>query len=716
MTRAVRYFFAIVILMPASLARAQSPNGGGTVTVPLTIDYQTLSAAMKQQVFTSGGRAILWQGIGDCNYLTAENPVLSHRNQTVQLETDGHLSIGVKFGATCVNPIVWNGIIQAETAPYVAGTMLKLRITDLNLLNAHHRKTLIAGKGFDLVKRYFIPRLETFEFNLNPITDQLKQLAMAASPPDVAQRVNAALATLRVMPQIAALDDGIRATIQLTLPAMPTAAPTPAQPVQLTGAEVTAFETQLDQWDAFLVFAIKQLGGLSPDPQFRDDLLGLLLDSRARLVAALQNPQSGGPDPVRLLFLEIWRRLGDIVRAAARRGTLGDRSLQFLEFVSAGDALFAFDQAAPALGMRISADDLRRLAHIMAPQSTVDPLAFSFAEDPELQKMFNVQQPIESEGPLETEPIEAPSPAPTSTASLAPSMTPQASPSATPIPSATSTPAESPSPAPSESPSATIAPAASPSATETRAAPSLSGTPTATPSSASVFDLDALRLLVSPSSAWAAEDRPTATTGIMPKLQALGKKLRRAVVSSDNADQYHADMERLLDLSAANEYASWRGDPSDRATYLKLAKAVAWQESCWRQFVVHRNRIVFLESSSHDVGLMQVNRLVWRGFYSIPRLEWDILYNSSAGMQILARLMDDIEKKRGASGSPGDLARSVYAAYNGGPSAYRRWRSHEPPMQRAIDRSFWEKYQAVTNGQPIDILTCAAQWDKSPGH
>jgi hypothetical protein len=79
-------------------------------------------------------------------------------------------------------------------------------------------------------------------------------------------------------------------------------------------------------------------------------------------------------------------------------------------------------------------------------------------------------------------------------------------------------------------------------------------------------------------------------------------------------------------------------------------------------------------------------------------------------------LMENVEKKRGAGGRPGDLARSVYAAYNGGPSAYRRWRSHEPPMLRAIDRSFWEKYQAVTNGQPIDILTCAAQWDKSPGH
>jgi len=713
MARVLRSLALLLILIPPSFARAQT-TGGGIVTVPLTIDYTALAAALKQQVFTAAGRAILWQGPGDCNYLTAEHPVLSRNGPMVQLETDGRLSLGVKVRDKCINPIVWNGIIQADTAPFVAGRMLKLRITDLNLLNAHHEKTLIAGRGFDLVKRYFIPRLETFEFDLDPVTDQLKALALAASSPDVAQRVNATLATLRVMPEIAVLDAGIRAKIELTLPAVPTAAPAAQPSVQLTSAEIAAFETQLDQWDAFLVFAIKQLGGLSNDPQFRDDLLGLLLDSRARLVDALQNPQSAGSDPVRQLFLEVWRRLGEIVRAAARRGTLGDRSLQFLEFVSAGDALFAFDQAAPALGMRISADDLRRLAKIMAPQSTADPLAFSFAEDPELQKMFGVQQPIESEGPLETD-IGPSTPAPTA----APSAMASPSPSATTAPAPTATTTESPSPTPSESPTATIIPSASPTAAAPSPAPSLPAAPSPAPSPASTSSFDLLRQLFSPSSAWGAEESPAAAIEkLVPKLEALGKKLRRVVVSGDNAQQYHADMEQLLELSGMSEYASERVDSRDRTTYLRLVKAVAWQESCWRQFVRYHNRIAYLESSSHDVGLMQVNRYVWRGFYSVPRLEWDILYNSGAGMQILARLMLDIEKKHGgmSSGEPGDLARSVYAAYNGGPGAYRRWRGREPANLRAIDSAFWQKYQAVTNGQPIDILTCAAHWSGAPGH
>ncbi|MBF6569552.1 MAG: lytic transglycosylase domain-containing protein [Candidatus Binataceae bacterium] len=703
-----------LFLFDACRCEADTQTAAGTIEVPLTIDYTTLGQAMAQQIFTPNGRATLWRGSSDCEYLYAEHPVLSAAGNLVRLETQGHLSIGLQVGNTCVTPIVWNGIVQAASAPYVAGHMLKLRIVDLNLLDAQHQKTLIAGNGFDLVKRYFIPRLQTFEFDLNPATEQLKQLAVAASPPEVAQRVTATLASLQVLPQVMALDPGIRATIRLTLPAMPT--PNPAAPTAgaLSSQQVAAFETQLDQWDAFLVFAIKQLGTINADPQFRQDLLGLLLDSRARLIGALQNPQSGGPDPVRILFLDQWRHLGAIIRAAAQRGTLGDRSLQFLEFISAGNALMALDQAAPALGMRISAEDLRHLARIMAPQSTADPLAFSFAEDPDLQKMFGINQPLESEGPLDTQPEELPSITPT------PSITSTASPvsSATPSASATAIPGESasPSPSPSIAPSPPVTPAISPTASI--ATPSATATPLPSPAITAGEFSELSWWLIGPAAAYGAEPSGIGGANLMHELQSMAKKLKRAVVDSDNARGYRSDMERLIELSGEYQYADENIDPQYRPLYLKLVKAVAWQESCWRQFVRKNNRVVFLESSSHDVGLMQVNKYVWRGFYSIPRLEWDVLYNSNAGMEILARLLTDLKGKPGAArrGKPDELARSIYAAYNGGPNAYRRWRRHESRETRMIDRSFWQKYQAVLHGQQIDLLSCAAEWGTAAGH
>jgi soluble lytic murein transglycosylase-like protein len=124
-------------------------------------------------------------------------------------------------------------------------------------------------------------------------------------------------------------------------------------------------------------------------------------------------------------------------------------------------------------------------------------------------------------------------------------------------------------------------------------------------------------------------------------------------------------------------------------------------------------RIRWLESSTGDIGLMQVNKHVWRGFYDLERLRWDVLYNAGAGCEILAQMM-----RFAAAASPkydpvpiaGHLARSAYAAYNGGPGACNRWRRHEPPALKQIDDSLWDKYRAIENGAHVDILKCARGW------
>jgi soluble lytic murein transglycosylase-like protein len=123
---------------------------------------------------------------------------------------------------------------------------------------------------------------------------------------------------------------------------------------------------------------------------------------------------------------------------------------------------------------------------------------------------------------------------------------------------------------------------------------------------------------------------------------------------------------------------------------------------------------MYLESSTGDIGLMQVNKYVWRGLYSLKRLEWDVIYNASAGSEILTRLIDGVSRHNNLGASPDDLARSVYAAYNGGPTAYGRWRrANEPVTARAIDGAFWAKYKALREGQSFDIVRCAADWDKT---
>ncbi|MGO9607945.1 MAG: lytic transglycosylase domain-containing protein [Candidatus Binataceae bacterium] len=649
---------------------SSSPSRANEVRVPVTIDYVTLSEALRHAVYTApGGRAALWNGSDDCQFLYAENPVFSRADARVKLETTTSLGLGVQIAGQCVSPLNWGGIVEAESSPYVAtGLRLMLRIEEMNLYDQQHQKTLIAGKGFDLIKQYLIPRIETFSYDLNPSIQQLAMLAEAASTPTVADRIRNAIATTRADPAVAAQDDGVKISLIITVPDVPApaASATSGEP---TPEELQAFQEQLDQWDAFLVFAIKHLGVAGGDKQFRDDLLQILLDSRYRLVQALGKPPSAaGPDPVRILFLDTWQKLGTAVRSAAQRGQLGSRALEFLSFISAGDALFALDQAAPALGMRISAADLRQLAHIMAPDATGDPLQFNFAEDPALKSLFGPPgAPLSS--PPESTPVQSPTAQATATA---------APPSPTPTP-ATST-----------------------------AVPSSTSTPAADASQASRW----LRFplwLIEPADACAAE-----TEQIVPQLKEVATRLRKIVVAPDNADGYRGDVERLLELSTDRQLRDSSLDSRYQPTFRLLVKSAAWQESCWRQFVRRGDRVTWLESSTGDIGLMQVNKYVWRGFYDIEKLKWDVLYNAGAGTEILMELTQRVLTKPHSDPVRFDtlaLSRSVYAAYNGGPDAYNRWRRlREQSPAREIDAAFLEKYHAIERGQAIDILSCAAQW------
>ncbi len=670
------------------------------VTIPLNIDYITLTEAFRRQVYDGpSGRAELWTGSDKCQYLYAYRPRFQRKVGALILGTDAALSLGVTMVGKCITPITWSGIIEVETQPYVGADLaIKFHVVNINLYNPAHEKTVLLH-GFDLIKSHFVPRIEDFSYDLREPLRQLGKLIQAAAAPDAAERIKTALETMRPMSAVVADDDGLKLTLELNVPELATPVQS-AVPAPLSPAEIAAWQATLDDWDAFIIFAIKQLGGAVGDKQFRAQLFDLLLDSRYRLVEALARPQeSAGPDPIRRIFIDQWSRLRTIIQAAARREVLGSRVLEFLSFVTAGDALFAADQAAPALGMRISEDDLRQLAHVMAPQYAADPLAFSYEADPQLQHLFGFTEPLESPGLLEESvPDNAPfaTPAASSAAPAATSTAPAATSMVTPV-----APLISPSPSGSTVPSG-----ATPVPAPTSSSPAMPSTTISPTTMRTWFRWAA------PRDANASEDPVT------NQIFSLGAALKRIVVDDHNVNAYSRSMQRLLTLTTQQEIADQGLEPTYRQTYLMLVKSTAWQESCWRQFIRVNGQVRFLESDTQDIGLMQVNKHVWRGFYSIPRLEWDIVYNAGAGAEILMRLMSG----HTAHGTTGDgdpgaqIARSTYAAYNGGPDAYNRWRRpDEAAESRYIDQSFWIKFRAVAAGQLLDVLTCAAQWGRTSG-
>ena len=198
-----------------------------------------------------------------------------------------------------------------------------------------------------------------------------------------------------------------------------------------------------------------------------------------------------------------------------------------------------------------------------------------------------------------------------------------------------------------------------------------------------------------------------------PDLAAVVRRLERWVPNESEREAYRDAVARLLADVAERAAEVNAIEARFRPVFAHLVPTVGWQESCWRQFVEKDHRVTFLLSGSGDVGLMQVNRRVWRGFFDLEKLEWDIAYNAGAGAEILAQLLNRYGVREGR-GQVENGARATYSAYNGGPDAYRRYRlARVARTERAIDVAFWKKYQAMAAGRALDFVLCIQGWSPS---
>ena len=144
--------------------------------------------------------------------------------------------------------------------------------------------------------------------------------------------------------------------------------------------------------------------------------------------------------------------------------------------------------------------------------------------------------------------------------------------------------------------------------------------------------------------------------------------------------------------------------------FRSLVLATAWQETCWRQFVLSNGKIRPMRSGAGAVGIMQVVPTVWRGFYDPKPLEADIRYNATAGSEILQHYLERYAIRKGEhkhAGNIENLARATYAAYNGGPRQLSRYRTKNTPQSlKDIDDAFWDKYRQIRKGDELAVINC----------
>ena len=191
-------------------------------------------------------------------------------------------------------------------------------------------------------------------------------------------------------------------------------------------------------------------------------------------------------------------------------------------------------------------------------------------------------------------------------------------------------------------------------------------------------------------------------------------EIRTWLASRQNQDTYLKRIKKVLQSSAGKALGKRKTSKGYAKMFPRMVLATAWQESCMRQFLVKKKKIVYLRSyNGSSVGVMQINERVWRGIYNLHRLRWNIRYNASAGCEILdlyvTKYIEKNLKKLTSGGKIGDdtLAQVIYAMYNGGPQDFKKFLSRKKTGKYyKSDKLFLEKYNWVKTGQWQNIQKC----------
>ncbi|OGQ94188.1 MAG: hypothetical protein A2521_05860 [Deltaproteobacteria bacterium RIFOXYD12_FULL_57_12] len=200
-----------------------------------------------------------------------------------------------------------------------------------------------------------------------------------------------------------------------------------------------------------------------------------------------------------------------------------------------------------------------------------------------------------------------------------------------------------------------------------------------------------------------------AESGELPGAE-FGKRLDRWVPGPAELEEYRVLVTGLLQAVAAEEIKRGNLDARYAEIYQHLVLASGLVESCWRQFVRDGGQVSFLRSQAGSIGLMQVNQHVWRGFYDLERLRWEVAYNAQAGAQILMRYLKQygiaVAEK---NNEPNQAPRATYSVYNAGPRAARRFMNPDSaPREKRVDGRLWDIYQGIAAGGTVDLTTCRA--------
>ncbi len=647
----------ILGLVFGSLLLVPGPAMGETISFPLQLDYPFLETLVVQSAFTGPGqKMVITDPDNDCQQIALSKPSFAGEKNLLRIDVAVHLRGGTVMGENCLFPMEWDGFLVARLTPRVipGKWQLVFEPVDSVLLDRNHRPDRLMGPLWELFKAPVMARMQNIRIAVDEPITELKPFLLSVVPAPDQPRVAAMLESLRpgeILPGPEAISIQMLADIEPGSPA----AEEPA-PAALTPDEIDAFIRIWETFDAFLVHALMSLSGVPSDAPLtdaeREILLNVLLETRYRFIAELEaDTHPSSGDFVREQFVDAWKKLSPILKNRLA-GNPAENSWACLSFFTATDALAALDRLGPLFNIEISENGFIRLARMLSENKDIT-LQYSQSLDPELRKLLGMAPFLEISRPdMDEKDMNEKNNEQDGRES---EMRPK-----TDIPQA------------------------------------VLNFPQAM--------MSGVCRVFAPKACWAGKSWTHPTV----------KELRTWLVNRENVDAHLQKTKPLLETATRENVKKNPVPASYHKMFERVVFATAWQESCFRQFIVDNQKLTYIRSYNNtSVGMMQINERVWRGIYTIERLRWDIAYNAAAGVDILNLYLRKYAMPKMASLGgkkvldTDGVACALYAMYNAGPGGFSGYVNRRRTGRFSkIDAHFKEKYTWVKKGQWDQLKSC----------
>ncbi len=379
--RAAALLALTVFFITGELAAARE------VALPLRFDNALVEKILVDQLFTGPGQSLVAMKDGSgCNYLLLSDPQLSGADGLLRIRSAARGRVATAIGTQCLVFLDWTGFVETDQRAELDGRSprVRFRTVDSRLLDDDGQPSTMAGAIWGWVSDHVHPRLDTLTVDLQAPLAEIRSLLPLMLTSGDAERTRHIIDSLSLT-AVSVERDALTLAARVDIPDLLQQAALSPQTV-LTPEELARWQQAWQQWDAFLTFVIKASARDTTRDASRGALFDVLLSARYDIVAILASPPQG-PDPVPQLFVQTWDRLAPVLRDM-QTGLPGETALQYLSFIAAADALKGIQSLGPGAGLDLSADGLRRMARMIAPVATEDPLMRSDEVDPELRSLM----------------------------------------------------------------------------------------------------------------------------------------------------------------------------------------------------------------------------------------------------------------------------------------------------------------------------------------